>query len=423
MLSSDGKMQNSSLDGEDQIGGAIGFCTRWPNGKCPKTGDCSIKCDLCLTVCATLSCTFFDCRPVCDLPSEPGTGGGGGGGGGGGNPAAPGGGGAYPPDDCGGNGQIPRAPKTNGDPGADANSVPVPPCIPKPIQLKLDVIANFLAITDADKQNFLLAHNNIYDALVTYLVIHGDTPENKEFVDWAVGYLMINPAINFNDFKSQFLPTTEVISNPDEDNWTDPDDVVLTDPDQTVYQQYQDNQPWPIIKQVIKFDDFVPNRYVAGSTTETVNCLILAKEQMAKKGYTVSGFYVGSPQIFQTYTETGEVNLTKTKQAISYMIEKLNNGIPVLVGIDAKAGAPLANKDHSTDHFIVIIGTGTDIKGKYFQFMDSSTNWPSLGASQNNKLYFDSVTGKITGKTMSQYGIRSGRHDFIVTQVRKSIKK
>lgn len=66
---------------------------------------------------------------------------------------------------------------------------------------------------------------------------------------------------------------------------------------------------------------------------------------------------------------------------------------------------------------------GTDNKGKYFQFYDSSTNYAWLGASKENKLYFDLATGKISGKTKSQYANLTGHHDFIITQIRKSIKK
>jgi len=55
------------------------------------------------------------------------------------------------------------------------------------------VINNFMGITNHGLQNFLLANNDIYDALVNYLVLNGNTAENKEFVDWAVGYLMKNP--------------------------------------------------------------------------------------------------------------------------------------------------------------------------------------------------------------------------------------
>ena len=56
--------------------------------------------------------------------------------------------------------------------------------------------------------------------------------------------------------------------------------------------------------------------------------------------------------------------------------------------------------------------------------MDNATKIPAYGASFSNRLYFDSNTGKITGKTaILDYRNQTGMHDYIVTQVRKSIKK
>lgn len=66
---------------------------------------------------------------------------------------------------------------------------------------------------------------------------------------------------------------------------------------------------------------------------------------------------------------------------------------------------------------------GTDSKGKYFQFVDNSTSLPNYGASYNNRLYYNSTTGNISGKTQSAYGRSAGFYDYKVTQIRKSIKK
>ncbi|WP_343534882.1 hypothetical protein [Pedobacter sp.] len=66
---------------------------------------------------------------------------------------------------------------------------------------------------------------------------------------------------------------------------------------------------------------------------------------------------------------------------------------------------------------------GIDEKGKYFQFMDNATNNRSTGASYSNRLYYNSITGKITERTaIVDYRNAAGMHDYIVTQVRKSIK-
>lgn len=66
---------------------------------------------------------------------------------------------------------------------------------------------------------------------------------------------------------------------------------------------------------------------------------------------------------------------------------------------------------------------GSDAIGKYFQFVDNATDNRSTGASYLNRLYYNSNTGKITGKTaVEDYRNQPGMHDYIVTQVRKSIK-
>lgn len=214
-----------------------------------------------------------------------------------------------------------------------------------------------------------------------------------------------------------------IISDPDNQDWSDPDNLFLFDSDQTIYSQYQDNQSWPTISPVIPTSSFVKNRYVNGSTLNTVNCLVLSKEQLGEKGYTTGGYDETSPQIFQAYKTATGVDIQRTREGLSYIISALGKGIPVLVGVDVRAGAPTANKDNSTDHFVVIVGSGTDAKGKFLRFYDSSTNWVTLGTSSDNKLYFDSITGKVSGKTQSQYGSLKGHHDYILTHIRKSIKK
>ncbi|WP_431291836.1 hypothetical protein [Pedobacter sp. P26] len=134
--------------------------------------------------------------------------------------------------------------------------------------------------------------------------------------------------------------------------------------------------------------------------------------------------YLPWSQTFQIYKTSTGVDLAETKKALSYIISALAQKIPVLIGVDNRSGAPAANPDNSTDHFVVVVGMGTDEKGKFLQFVDNATNNPSTGASFSNRLYYNSTTGKITGKTaVTDYRNYPGMHDYIVTQVRKSIKK
>jgi hypothetical protein len=74
-------------------------------------------------------------------------------------------------------------------------------------------------------------------------------------------------------------------------------------------------------------------------------------------------------------------------------------------------------------HFATIDGMGTDANGKYFHFVDNSTSNPGRGDNYANRLYYNPATGIITGKCNTGYTARgTGGHDYIVTQVRKSIK-
>ncbi|MBK0384565.1 hypothetical protein I5M32_16515, partial [Pedobacter sp. SD-b] len=78
-------------------------------------------------------------------------------------------------------------------------------------------------------------------------------------------------------------------------------------------------------------------------------------------------------------------------------------------------------------HFIVIVGMGSDSKGKYFRFFDSATANLWDGTSTSNKLYFDSSSGLIKGTTQSQfrsttnqYRNTDGKVIYTITHVRKS---
>ncbi len=274
-------------------------------------------------------------------------------------------------------------------------------------------------------QQFLVSHQNLANPLVNYVLENGgNTSENRALVIMAIQYAMVYPYTSITEFKQIFIPSFAIISGPNGSNWDGNDDEILVDPDQTTYQQYQDAQAWPTVdrQKVIRFEDFVSNRKDASGYD--VNCLVLAKEQLGKAGYTCSGYLPGS-QTFQIYKESTGVDVSKTKQAVTYIIDALSQKIPVLIGIDNRQGTPSTrNADGSTDHFVVIVGMGTDTKGKYFQFVDSATSNRTDGASYSNRLYYDSTTGKISGKTaIKAYRELAGMHDYIVTQVRKSIKK
>jgi hypothetical protein len=88
------------------------------------------------------------------------------------------------------------------------------------------------------------------------------------------------------------------------------------------------------------------------------------------------------------------------------------------VGIDY--GDPSPNTDGTTNHFVVVVGMGSDAKGNYFQFYDNFTNQNQYGASSSNKLYYNSTTGAITGTFL--IGSRGSTKNYQVSMIRKSVK-
>jgi len=60
---------------------------------------------------------------------------------------------------------------------------------------------------------------------------------------------------------------------------------------------------------------------------------------------------------------------------------------------------------------------GMDAIGKYFHFVDNSTNNRGMGDYWNNKVCYNATTGKLAGKCNTTY-----TSNYTVTQIRKSIK-
>jgi hypothetical protein len=190
--------------------------------------------------------------------------------------------------------------------------------------------------------------------------------------------------------------------------------------DNTSYSDYDDQtQPWPIIQNVIPISDFVGWDRDSHPSWE---CMDYAKAQIAKKGYAISNYF-DAGQTIQIYTAANGFNKSAAKNAVGYLISALQRGIPVIVGVDDQPGSPNPNTDNTTDHFIVIVGTGIDINGTYFTFYDNASFYPTQGASINNKLYYNPSNGLITGKSQTAYANDPKLYDYIVTQIRKSKSK
>lgn len=202
-------------------------------------------------------------------------------------------------------------------------------------------------------------------------------------------------------------PFFEIIPDPNVlGAFVDDPSIFEDDPTQVTFDYSQD--PWPTISNVLSPSQFVGFDYR--------NCLDLAKAQIAKAGLRDLGY----ASAFKVYDVNGGPYPSVVKSGINYIMTKLKSGKPVIVGVDNRPGTPSSvNADGKTDHFITIVGSGQDNRGKYLTFFDNATNLASKGCSSNNKLYYDETTGVITGYSAAN-GTPPTYYDYIVTQIRKN---
>lgn len=244
-------------------------------------------------------------------------------------------------------------------------------------------------------------------------------------IDWTSWLLIFNnpnyfypiPIPNPNFSWSYYLggigginpqnPPAEIIPDPNEiGNFIDDSNIYEDDPMQITFNY--DQNPWPIVNNVLAPFQFVG--YYLNS-----NCLSLAKEQIGKVGLRDLGY----SSAFKIYDAFGGPYPNNSKSGINYIITKLQAGKPVIVGIDNRPGTlSSSNSDGKTDHFVTIVGSGSDSRGIYLSFFDNATNIESKGTSSLNKLYYNATTGLITGKSTVPYANSLG--DYIVTQIRKN---
>jgi len=130
---------------------------------------------------------------------------------------------------------------------------------------------------------------------------------------------------------------------------------------------------------------------------------------------------------FFIYNFVGESNTNKgrkieTLKAISYMIDALSHGIPVIAGVDTRDGEkPSENRDNVTNHFIVIVGTSIDSKGRVcFNFYDNGRVNPADGAKDDLRIVFIPGVGLVAA-----WGSESNPNydpNWKVTQIRRCVK-
>lgn len=224
--------------------------------------------------------------------------------------------------------------------------------------------------------------------------------------------MMVPP--DFNSGNNGYVPPSEIF--PDLSTYDaysdDASNYTIGNYDNTVIPAFDAQiQQWPTVSNVIPTSKFVEYDHS--------NCLDLSIAQIGKLGYKISEYYALG-QTFVTYKESTGVDKNAAKDGVSYLISALQRGIPVIAGVDHTPGPSPGNPDNTTDHFVVIVGMGTDANGKYFRFFDNATNYPSKGASSSNKLYYNETSGIIKGQTSVTYTNGTSLPLYTVTQIRKS---
>lgn len=149
-----------------------------------------------------------------------------------------------------------------------------------------------------------------------------------------------------------------------------------------------------------------------------------------------------NPHIYQLLLNEDVAGMKKGSQAqqftegVLYLKKAIKSKTPVMVGVDDEPDVDIypktpkldhANKDHITDHYVVIVGMGTDQFGKYFLFYDNALN-PEIGnqleiaTSPENKLYCDCDKFLIKGEgdNRNKYIQSRPYKSLTVTQIRES---
>lgn len=145
----------------------------------------------------------------------------------------------------------------------------------------------------------------------------------------------------------------------------------------------------------------------------------MAKIQIGKVGYTTGGGQ--DPTNMYPYNESEGVNKEQTEKAVNYIKGALENGVPVIVGVDDNDGSP--NYDKTTDHFLVVVGIGNDDNGNYFRVYDNATSDLLEGTNPDNKLYYNPDTSKIEANKQFDNSYSQEVRCYIVSQVRVSRRK
>jgi hypothetical protein len=147
------------------------------------------------------------------------------------------------------------------------------------------------------------------------------------------------------------------------------------------------------------------------SYSSTGNCNESARQTCSNAGAPVGPF---NPEI-QMYDNGGK-NITTSDSrrqglyAIHRSLERY--GKPIMVGVNYDYGSPNPETDNTTDHFVVIVGRGSDERGNYFTYFDNVGGRENGTNTEINRFYLDEI-GNLNVASGGSY-MSSGQ----VTQVR-----
>ncbi|BDD06437.1 hypothetical protein [Aureibacter tunicatorum] len=117
-------------------------------------------------------------------------------------------------------------------------------------------------------------------------------------------------------------------------------------------------------------------------------CWDTAQAMVKQKGGTIFNAPADRlPTMAQYNREKNPVTLKKqTELGVKYIDNQLKNGKPIFIGVDKKKIVSKYNSDHTTEHYIVIIGKVIKNNKVYYRYFDPGNLNVSEGASSNNLL-------------------------------------
>ncbi len=121
--------------------------------------------------------------------------------------------------------------------------------------------------------------------------------------------------------------------------------------------------------------------------------------------------------VIQTVKEVnGKIVVKNAKLGTMYLDNQLKKGNPILIGVRYAYKPKEYNYDKTTDHFIVIVGSGCEAGKVFYRYFEVGTytkNKEVNGINPNNKMYLQK-DGTIVGKSPQ------GTKEYTISQVRKN---